>query len=173
MALFIVWFQDTSEFSIPGHVESSISSQHNQSGAVVSPANHILNKNHTFTKLKKYSLRMPFGGKVTHLKYINLDSWICTLGSSLPLPPQRGTHFTFRICPFISDEYLGHSKEKDITGERFLFSFHFEFKDEVLWKKSLNFENKVDILKDKISGKKNWISRMKLMLKIQYFVIFF
>lgn len=44
MAVFIVWFQDTSKFSIPGHMESSVSSQHNQSGAAVSPANHVLNK---------------------------------------------------------------------------------------------------------------------------------
>lgn len=53
MALLIVRFQDTSEFSIPSHVKSGISRQHNQSGAAVSPANHILNKTHTFTKLKK------------------------------------------------------------------------------------------------------------------------
>lgn len=53
MALFIVWFQDTSQFSVPSHVESSVGGQHNQSGAAVPPADHILNASHSFTTLTK------------------------------------------------------------------------------------------------------------------------
>lgn len=60
MALFIVWFQDTSQLSVPSHVESSIGGKHNQSGAAVSPANHILNTNRSFTTPKKNAFKNDF-----------------------------------------------------------------------------------------------------------------
>lgn len=65
MALFIVRFQDTSQFSVASHVESSIGGKHNQSGAAVSPANHILHTNPQLYRTEgKMPLKMTLGRTV-------------------------------------------------------------------------------------------------------------
>lgn len=43
VALLVIRFQNPSQFSITGHVEASVSGQHDQPGAAVPPANGSLN----------------------------------------------------------------------------------------------------------------------------------
>ena len=45
VTLFIIGLQYASQFSIPCHVKSSISGQHNQPGAAVPPTNDVLKNN--------------------------------------------------------------------------------------------------------------------------------
>lgn len=92
MALFIVRFQDTSQFSVASHVESSIGGKHNQSGAAVSPANHILHTNPQLYRTEgKMPLKMTLGRTV--LLKCEPRTLVQTTSSYVPESACRDRHF--------------------------------------------------------------------------------